>query len=117
MILSCIWSSTTCNMLICTCVIFQVDCNDKTMYISTTNPLTSNWMRYVRPAENRDDRNVVLINRNGQLFLVTNKSLVAGTELTYWSDSQSTAWARKNKIDKTSNNLNQFLLSFSNNFS
>jgi predicted amidohydrolase len=67
--------------------------------------VTSNWIRYVRPAETKDNRNVAVINKNGELFLVTSKSLIAGTELTYWSDSQSTSWTRKNKIDKTSNKL------------
>lgn len=83
----------------------QIDINNKTMYISTTNPLASNWIRYVRPAETKEDRNVALISKNGELFLVTTKSLIAGAELTYWSDSQSTAWTRKNKVDKTSENF------------
>ncbi|XP_011498074.1 PREDICTED: uncharacterized protein LOC105362345 [Ceratosolen solmsi marchali] len=81
--------------------IWEIDLNNKTLYISTTNPLTSNWIRYVRPAETKDNRNVTVITKNGELFLVTSKSLIAGTELTYWSDSQSTTWTRKNKIDKT----------------
>ena len=82
-----------------------MDINCKTLYISTTNPITSNWIRYVRPAETKDDRNVAIISKNGELSLVTSKNLAAGTELTYWSDSQSTAWTRKNKIDKTSKEL------------
>lgn len=64
--------------------------------------MTSNWIRYVRPAETKDDRNVAVVSRNGELYLVTSKSLNPGAELMYWSESQSTAWTRKNKIDKTS---------------
>ncbi|XP_014217302.1 uncharacterized protein LOC106645860 [Copidosoma floridanum] len=81
--------------------IYEVDVNNKTSYISTTNPLASNWIRYVRPSENKEDRNVVVVQRNGELFLVTTKSLNTGTELMYWSDSNTTNWARKNKMDKT----------------
>ncbi|KAJ8682037.1 hypothetical protein QAD02_017829 [Eretmocerus hayati] len=81
--------------------IWEVEINNKTSYISTTNPLNSNWIRYIRPAETREDRNIVVVNKSGQLYLVTSKSIDPGAELLYWSDSQSTAWTRKNKTDKT----------------
>ena len=84
----------------------QIDINSKTSYISSTNPVTSNWIRYVRPAETKEDRNVAVISKKGELYLITSKSISPGTELLYWSDSQSTAWTRKNKIDKTSNDFN-----------
>ena len=38
----------------------------------------------------------------GELYLITTQNLTIGMELTYWADSQSSAWNRKNKMDKTS---------------
>lgn len=81
---------------------FQIDNNGKSMYISTTDPLKSNWIRYIRPAETKEKRSVAVITRHGQLHLVTTQNILSGMELTYWADSQSSAWTRKNKIDKTS---------------
>ena len=79
-----------------------MDDNGKTTYISTTNPLKSNWIRYIRPAETKEERNVAIITKQGEIHLVTTQNITSGMELTYWADSQSSAWTRKNKIDKTS---------------
>nr|XP_031845883.1 uncharacterized protein LOC116432744 [Nomia melanderi] len=81
--------------------IWEVDNNGKTCYISTTNPLQSNWIRYIRPAETKEERSVAVITKQGELHLVTTQNIVSGMELTYWADSQSSAWTRKNKVDKT----------------
>lgn len=72
------------------------------MYVSTTNPLKSNWIRYIRPAETKEERSVAVITKQGELHLVTTQNIISGMELTYWADSQSSAWTRKNKVDKTS---------------
>lgn len=80
----------------------QIDNNGKSVYISTTDPLKSNWIRYIRPAETKEKRSAAVIIKQGQIYLVTTQSIISGMELTYWVDSQSSAWTRKNKIDKTS---------------
>ncbi|XP_066595787.1 uncharacterized protein [Prorops nasuta] len=81
--------------------IWEVENIGKTSYISTTNPLKSNWIRYIRPAETKEERSVAVITKQGSLHLITTQNITSGMELTYWADSQSSAWTRKNKIDKT----------------
>ncbi|XP_072760880.1 uncharacterized protein [Anoplolepis gracilipes] len=82
--------------------IWEIDNNGKSVYISTTDPLKSNWIRYLRPAESKEKRNVAMLTtKQGQLHFVTTQNITSGMELTYWADSQSSAWTRKNKIDKT----------------
>ncbi|XP_020294642.1 uncharacterized protein LOC109860154 isoform X2 [Pseudomyrmex gracilis] len=81
--------------------IWEIDNNGKSGYISTTDPLKSNWIRYIRPAKFKEKRNVAVIIEQGHLYLVTTQNITSGTELIYWVDSQSSAWTRKNKIDKT----------------
>ncbi|XP_025162841.1 uncharacterized protein LOC105190093 isoform X2 [Harpegnathos saltator] len=81
--------------------IWEVDNNGKSVYVSTTDPLKSNWIRYIRPAETKEKRSVAVITKQGQLHLVTTQNITSGMELTYWADSQSFAWTRKNKTDKT----------------
>ncbi|EZA61621.1 PR domain zinc finger protein [Ooceraea biroi] len=81
--------------------IWEIDNNGKSIYISTTDPLKSNWIRYIRPAETKEKRSVAVIIKQGQLHLVTTQNIISGMELTYWADSQTSAWTRKNKMDKT----------------
>ncbi|XP_034935127.1 uncharacterized protein [Chelonus insularis] len=81
--------------------IWELDIDGKTCYISTTNPLKSNWIRYMRPAETREERSVAVVIQNSQLYFITTQIIPPGSELTYWADSQSSAWMRKNKSDKT----------------
>ncbi|XP_035721816.1 uncharacterized protein LOC118441475 isoform X1 [Vespa mandarinia] len=81
--------------------IWEIDNNGKASYISTTNPLKSNWIRYMRPAETKEGRSVTVITKQGELHLITTQNIMSGMELTYWADSLSSAWTRKNKIDKT----------------
>lgn len=80
--------------------IWEIESESKT-YISTTNPLKSNWVRYMRPAETKDERSVAVIIENGKLYFVTTRNITSGDELTYWADSSSFTWTRKNKTDKT----------------
>lgn len=81
--------------------IWEMESDGKTFYTSTTNPLKSNWVRYIRPAESKEERSVAVITQNGKLYFVTTQNITPGSELTYWADSQSSAWTRKNKTDKT----------------
>lgn len=43
-----------------------------------------------------------MITKHGQLYFVTTQNIIPGMELTYWIESQSSTWTRKNKINKTS---------------
>ncbi|XP_077260282.1 uncharacterized protein LOC143896342 isoform X2 [Temnothorax americanus] len=81
--------------------IWEIDNNGKSTYISTTDPLKSNWIRYVRPAETKEKRSIAVIAKHGQLYFVATQNIVSGMELTYWVESQSSMWTRKNKINKT----------------
>lgn len=56
----------------------------------------------MRPAETEESRTVQLVERNGQVFFITCKTLMRGDELIYWLDSQSNSWTRKSRADKTS---------------
>ncbi|KYM96817.1 PR domain zinc finger protein 4 [Cyphomyrmex costatus] len=81
--------------------IWEIDNNGKSTYISTTDPLKSNWIRYVRPAETKEKRSLAVISKHGQLYFVTTQNIALGMELTYWVEPQSSTWTRKNKINKT----------------
>ncbi|XP_018340322.1 PREDICTED: uncharacterized protein LOC108747396 isoform X2 [Trachymyrmex septentrionalis] len=81
--------------------IWEIDNNGKSTYISTTDPLKSNWIRYIRPADTKEKRSLAVIAKHGQLYFVTTKNIALGMELTYWVESQSSTWTRKNKINKT----------------
>ncbi|XP_046735811.1 uncharacterized protein LOC124405175 [Diprion similis] len=81
--------------------IWEMEHNGKTSYISTTDPLRSNWVRYMRPADTKEERSVIVMSKEGELHLVTTQNITPGMELTYWADSQSSTWTRKNKMDKT----------------
>ncbi|EGI62206.1 PR domain zinc finger protein 4 [Acromyrmex echinatior] len=81
--------------------IWEIDNNGKSTYISTTDPLKSNWIRYIRPADTKEKRSLAVIAKHGQLYFVATKNIALGMELTYWVESQSSTWTRKNKINKT----------------
>ncbi|XP_011869544.1 PREDICTED: uncharacterized protein LOC105562958 isoform X2 [Vollenhovia emeryi] len=81
--------------------IWEIDNNGKSTYVSTTDPLKSNWTRYVRPAETKEKRSIAVIAKHGKLYFVTTQNIASGMELTYWVEAQSSTWTRKNKINKT----------------
>ncbi|KAG5328879.1 PRDM4 protein, partial [Acromyrmex heyeri] len=85
--------------------IWEIDNNGKSTYISTTDPLKSNWIRYIRPADTKEKRSLAVIAKHGQLYFVATKNIALGMELTYWVESQSSTWTRKNKINKTNFSL------------
>ncbi|GAB0087182.1 uncharacterized protein DMENIID0001_014620 [Sergentomyia squamirostris] len=72
----------------------------KSEFISLENKNESNWMRYIRPAETRDSRNLSLVSIDKTVFLVTCSDISEECELLYWSDSINSAWGRK-KVEKT----------------
>lgn len=69
-------------------------------FISTESVEESNWMRFVRPAPTRDERNVTAVCRNEELYFVAIKNLQEGEEMLYWQDSNVTS--NKKKLEKTS---------------
>ncbi|KAF7989609.1 hypothetical protein HCN44_008283 [Aphidius gifuensis] len=81
--------------------IWEINTNDKIEYLSTTNPIKSNWLRYMRPAEKKIDHNVAIVIKNNNIYFITIEDIKCGMELQYWLDSKLSIWTRKNKTDKT----------------
>lgn len=87
--------------------IYEIHDGQKSYFISTANKNESNWLRYIRPAPTRDQRNVVVVwmgqtdGNLSEVYFVTCKDIADGCELFYWSDHLNSTWGRK-KIDKMS---------------
>lgn len=81
--------------------IWEVFGNDFKLYIDTANENTSNWLRYIRPANSRSERNTSVTVKQDNLYFVTTEDVEAGTELVYWSDDPTSFWSKK-KLEKTS---------------
>ncbi|GAB6029798.1 hypothetical protein CHUAL_005512 [Chamberlinius hualienensis] len=69
-------------------------------YLTTADPSVSNWLRFLRPANSRNDRNLAAITKGDNLYFVTLKEVTAGTELLYWSEDPTISWSKK-KMEKT----------------
>lgn len=82
----------------------QVFTDKDRQYLSTFDPDGSNWLRYVRPAPVREQRNLAPIVRHGELYFVTVTEITEGEELLYWLDDTATSWSKK-KMEKTSGSL------------
>ncbi|XP_068083662.1 uncharacterized protein [Anabrus simplex] len=80
--------------------IWEVFTDSERLYLSTADPSRSNWLRYLRPAPTREQRNLAPVARAGQLFFVTMLDLGKGEELMYWADDTTTTWSKK-KMEKT----------------
>ncbi|XP_058818347.1 uncharacterized protein LOC131681533 isoform X2 [Topomyia yanbarensis] len=72
----------------------------KSTYTNMENKNQANWLRYLRPASHRDQKNCVLKVRDTQIVFVTCTDLDVGSELLYWSDDSNSAWGKK-KMEKT----------------
>ena len=48
----------------------------------------SNWMRFIRPAQNEEEQNMIMTEVNGNLFFVTNRVVNFGEELKVWYSEQ-----------------------------
>lgn len=96
--------------------VYEIHDGAKSHFISTSNKNEANWLRYIRPAPTRDQRNVVVVWLGGQqqeelidernanvneVYFITTRDIDEGCELFYWSDHMNSAWGRK-KIDKMS---------------
>ncbi|XP_069677916.1 uncharacterized protein [Periplaneta americana] len=80
--------------------IWEVFSDKERQYLSTFDPDGSNWLRYIRPAPAREQRNLAPIVRHGELYFVTVTDIGVGEELLYWSDDTATSWSKK-KMEKT----------------
>ncbi|EFA01111.1 hypothetical protein TcasGA2_TC010323 [Tribolium castaneum] len=79
--------------------IWEIFVDSKNVYFSTENLETSNWMRFVRPAPTRDDRNITVVAKDSSLYFVSIKAIKNGEELLYWQDSSIPS---KKKMEKNS---------------
>lgn len=61
---------------------------------------TSNWCRFIRPAQSREDRNLSVIIKENNIYFISIKLLNDGDELLYWQDSP--AFTTKKKMGKSS---------------
>ena len=75
---------------------FQILTEDgRRLYVNTTNPEKSNWLRYVRPAPSREMRNVVTVHKNNELYFITSRDILKGEEILYWTDDPDMMWSKK----------------------
>ncbi|XP_034241316.1 uncharacterized protein LOC117645328 [Thrips palmi] len=75
---------------------------DKTaIYLNTEDSQKSNWLKFMRPAPEKESRNITLVVRNKKLFFVSIVDISIGSELLYWADDHITSWSKK-KILKSS---------------
>ena len=75
--------------------------NGTKKYVSTTNPEKSNWVRYIRPAPTRKQRNVAAVYKDEQLYFICSRNISKGEEILYWMDDPDLLWTKK-KSDKKS---------------
>lgn len=80
--------------------LWEISQEDSNTYVNTENLNEANWTRFIRPAPNRENRNVSAISKNNQLFFVSVSNIDAGEELLYWQDD--TVNTNKKKMEKTS---------------
>ncbi|KAK4876889.1 hypothetical protein RN001_009395 [Aquatica leii] len=79
--------------------LWEIHADKSHTYVTTEDENESNWIRFVRPAPSREERNVTAISKSCQLFLITVKEVLPGNELLYWQDDvMSTS---KKKMEKT----------------
>jgi hypothetical protein len=84
--------------------IWEIKSSNERYYLSTIDNDHANWLRFIRPAPNKEQRNVAALVRGNELYFVTVCALEPGTELLYWHEHSSSGWARK-KMEKTSEYL------------
>lgn len=73
----------------------------KSTYYSLDDENNSNWLRYIRPANTKSERNVAVVISDKNVFFVTSATIEEGDELVYWSDDCNSSWGKK-KIEKMS---------------
>ncbi len=82
--------------------LWQVFAEDgRRLYVSTVNPEKSNWVRYLRPAPSRKQRNVAAVVKDDLLYFVTTRDLRKGEEVLYWIDDPDLMWTKKRAEKKS----------------
>ncbi|KAG5873399.1 hypothetical protein JTB14_017986 [Gonioctena quinquepunctata] len=79
--------------------IWEINTDPGYLYFQTESVVASNWLRYVRPALTREDKNLSVISRDLKLYFVSVKFIKSDEELLYWQDCPTTA--SKKKMEKT----------------
>lgn len=69
------------------------------VYFNAESEDESNWIRYLRPAASREQRNMLVVHKENYLYFITTRSVTKGEELVYWQDDFS---GNKKKMEKTS---------------
>lgn len=80
--------------------LWEINVASKNIYINTERVAASNWIRFIRPASTRDERNLAVISKEDKLYFVSTKQINAGEELLYWQECPNTT--NKKKMEKTS---------------
>lgn len=68
------------------------------VYFNAESEDESNWIRYLRPAASREQRNMLVVHKENYLYFITTRSVTKGEELVYWQDDFS---GNKKKMEKT----------------
>ncbi|KAJ8919680.1 hypothetical protein NQ315_006208 [Exocentrus adspersus] len=79
--------------------LWEIGSENGNMYFNTEEPELSNWVKFIRPATKREERNLTVISKEKNLYFVTVKFVKVNEELLYWQDSP--APASKKKMEKT----------------
>lgn len=79
-------------------------------FINTESIKYANWIKFVRPAPTREERNVSVICIDNELFLITIKNINAGEEILYWQDNIMAS--NKKKMEKTSKHYMYVIYAF-----
>ncbi|XP_060519982.1 uncharacterized protein LOC132698117 [Cylas formicarius] len=79
--------------------IWEISLENGNIYVSTEDIEYSNWMKYVRPAPSRSEKNLSVICKENKIYFVSVKFITDGDELFYWQDSPLSN--SKKKLEKT----------------
>lgn len=79
--------------------IWELNESSGTSYLNTENSSVSNWLKYIRPARNLEDKNVTVLCKDKKLYFITVKHIKANEELLYWVCNDSLSG--KKKAEKT----------------
>lgn len=79
--------------------LWEISQGSGNIYINTENVTAANWIRFIRPAPTRDEKNLTVVVREDQLYFVSVRLICKGEELLYWQDGSVSA--SKKKLEKT----------------
>ncbi|KAF7268957.1 hypothetical protein GWI33_017986 [Rhynchophorus ferrugineus] len=79
--------------------IWEIVLDNGNVYTNTEDMETSNWCRFIRPAQTREDRNLSVIIKENSIYFISIKLLDDGDELLYWQDSPT--FTTKKKMGKS----------------